>query len=117
MRTIKTSLFDLFPSSLLRESTDVFAPVLAHGQPVRQRVLFPSVFKTVQVLPLRKKSGLDTAILSNVRPVSNLSTVFKIVERHLQGSQNFSVLQFACRDGHSTETAVLIRVSFDLQLK
>jgi len=49
------------------------------------------------------------------RPISNLSTVSKVLERlvlarlrpHLTNSKNFSKRQSAYRQGHSTETALL----------
>ena len=69
------------------------------------------------VLPLLKKAGLDTLSPANYRPISNLSTVSKILDRlvlarlrqHLHGSVNFSQYQSAYTAGHrhSTETALL----------
>jgi len=49
------------------------------------------------------------------RPISNLSTISKVLERlvltrlrpHLLASPNFSQYQSAYRKGHSTETALL----------
>jgi len=53
-------------------------PVLAHMANLSfSECCFPPAFKTAQVLPLLKKSGLDAAVLSNCRPISNLSTVFQ----------------------------------------
>jgi len=51
----------------------------------------------------------------NYRPISNLTTVSKVLERlvltrlrpHLLGSPNFSQFQSAYRKGHSSETALL----------
>ena len=51
----------------------------------------------------------------NYRPISNLSTVSKVLERlvlarlrpHLTNSKNFSKRQSAYRQGHSTKTALL----------
>jgi hypothetical protein len=68
-----------------------------------------------QVLPLLKKPGLDRLNPANYRPISNLNTISKIVERlvlvrlrpHLLASGNFNPLQSAYRSGHSTETALL----------
>ena len=68
-----------------------------------------------QVLPLLKKQGLDRLQPSNYRPISNLNTISKIVERlvlgrlkkHVHASGNFNPLQSAYRAGHSTETALL----------
>jgi len=67
------------------------------------------------VLPLLKKAGLDRSLPVNYRPISNLSTVSKVLQRlmlaslrpHLTNSTNFSKRQSAYRQGHSTETALL----------
>ena len=86
---IKSSDLDLLPSPLLRQSIGVFALVLAHMANLSfRKYCFPSAFTTAQVLPLPKKPGLDTAVLSNFRPTSNLVTVSKIqiLERLAQGS-------------------------------
>jgi len=72
-------------------------------------------FKMAQVLPLLKKPGLDRDELANYRPISNLSTVSKILERlalnkvrpQLLRSRHYTRLQSAYRPGHSTETALL----------
>ena len=76
---------------------------------------FPSVFRMAQVLPLLKKQGLDHMSPGNYRPISNLNTISKIIERlvlgrlnqHIHGSGSFDVLQSAYRIGHSTETALV----------
>jgi len=67
------------------------------------------------VLPLLKKAGLDSSQPANYRSISNLPTVFKVLERlllarlwpHLLSSPNFSQFQSAYRKRHSTETALL----------
>ena len=45
--------------------------------------MFPSCYKKAQVLPLLKKAGLDSSSPANYsyRPISNLSTVSKVLER------------------------------------
>jgi len=76
---------------------------------------FPASYKRAQVLPLLKKAGLDSSSPGNYRPISNLSTVSKVLERlvltrlrpHLLGSANFSKYQSAYEKGHSTEIALL----------
>ena len=76
---------------------------------------FPAVFKTAQVLPLLKKPGLDKEQMSSYRPISNLVTISKVIERlvldrlqpHLLSSPNYARLQSAYRRGHSAETALL----------
>jgi len=60
------------------------------------------------------KQGLDKSDMSNVRPVTNLSTLSKLMERlalrrlrlHIMSTCNFSDFQSAYRPGHSTETAL-----------
>jgi len=62
-----------------------------------------------------KKPGLESLSPVNYRPISNLTTVSKVLERlvltrlrpHLLGSANFSQFQSAYRKGHSAETALL----------
>ena len=78
---------------------------------------FPEKYKTAQVTPLLKKAGMDEGDPTSYRyrPISNLSTISKIVERlclkrllpHVINSGNFNSLQSAYRKLHSTETALL----------
>jgi len=59
--------------------------------------------ETAQVLPLLKRPGLDKEVMSNYRPISNLTTILKLLERlvlnrirpHLTQSPSFSCLQSA----------------------
>ena len=105
----------ILPVSLLKSCADVFALVTARI--VNLSLLegcFPSGFKMAQVSPLLKKTGLDCTDPANYRPISNLSMVFKLLERlvlvglrsHLLASVNFNPLQSAYRISHSTETGV-----------
>ena len=112
----KTSPLDVLPCSLLKDCTDVFAPVIARLATMSlQAGTFPARFKSAQVLPLLKKAGLDRSSPVNYRPISNLSTVSKILEKleqsclrpHLMSSANFSQFQSVYRQGHCTETALI----------
>jgi len=59
--------------------------------------------------------GADRAVPANYRPISNLSTISKVLERlalaqlgpRLLSSTNFCPFQSGFRTGHSTETALL----------
>ena len=83
--------------------------------------VFPSTLKQGRVTPLLKKPGMDKSVMANYRPITNLSTLSKLLERlvlsrlrpHVLTSNNFSEYQSAYRAGHSTETA-LLRVHNDL---
>src|SRR2546426_5920036 len=76
---------------------------------------FPDQFKTAQVTPLIKKDGLDANDPANYRPISNLNTISKIIERqclarvltHVAGTRRLNQLQSAYKKHHSTETALL----------
>jgi len=106
----KSSPLDVLPCTLLNGCAAVFAPVIASARLANlslQTGIFPSCFKRAQVLPLLKKSGLDTTSPANYKSISNLSTVSKVLERlvlarlppHLLGSTNFSQFQSAYRKG------------------
>jgi len=112
----KSSPLDILPSSLLKSCADVFAPAITILANLSlQSGKFPARFRTAQVLPLLKKAGLDRSSPASYRPISNLSTVSKVLERlvlarlrpHLISSPNFSRYQSAYRKCHSTETAIL----------
>ena len=83
--------------------------------------MFPKSLKTALIRPLLKKTGLDSDILKNYRPVSNLTFISKVFEKVISGRLNehlinnslFDPLQSAYRDKHSTELA-LIKVQNDI---
>ena len=71
---------------------------------------FPHGFNRAQATPLLKRDGLDKNIPANYRPISNLNSISKIIERlalvrlrqHLDlvGSPSFNSAQFAYRRRH-----------------
>jgi hypothetical protein len=71
--------------------------------------------KKAIVTPVIKKHGLDSADLSNYRPVSNLPILAKVIERaaetrlveHIEKIKALHPLQSAYRRSRSTETATL----------
>ena len=83
--------------------------------------MIPKSLKTALIRPHLKKTGLDSDILKNYRPVSNLTFISKVIEKVISGRLNehlinnslFDPLQSAYRDKHSTETA-LIKVQNDI---
>jgi len=68
-----------------------------------------------KVAPLLKKSGLGQFGMANYRLITNLSTMYKILERlamhhlwpHVMSTGRFSECQSAYCLGHSTKTALL----------
>ena len=83
--------------------------------------MFPKSIKTALIRPLLKKTGLDSDILKNYRPVSYLTFISKVIEKVISGRLNehlinnslFDPLQSAYRDKHYIETA-LIKVQNDI---
>ena len=74
------------------------------------------VFKQAIVTPLLKKPNLDSDMLKNYRPVSNLPFISKLkkkkavltqLQEHLSGNGLLETCHSAYRKEHSTETALL----------
>jgi hypothetical protein len=112
----KTSPLDYIHTSVLKSCSDVLTPLvvrLANLSFAEGR--FPDRFKIAQVTPLVKKDGLDATDPANYRPISNLNTISKIIERlclarltpHIAATGHFNPLQSTYRKHHSTETALL----------
>ena len=112
----KTSPLDYINVSVLKECSDVFAPLLSHLANLSfSEGKFPSEFKEALVIPLLKKPTLDANEPCNYRPISNLQTIGKILEKlylkrilpHSFATGNFNPFQSAYRKKHNTETALL----------
>jgi hypothetical protein len=112
----KSSPLDFVPTSLLKLCRSAFSEIIATLANLSfSQGCFPTSFKVASITPLLKKPGLDKSIPSNYRPVSNLNTISKILERlflsriqpHVLASPNFNPFQSAYRPKHSTETGLL----------
>ena len=110
----KTCNLEPMPTKLVVESLDHLLPVIT--KMINSSLLgghFPKVWKEALIDPRYKKAGIND--FTNLRPVSNLQYVSKLVERavfdqvhaHLSEHDLYPLLQSAYRRGHSTETALL----------
>ena len=118
----KSSPLDFVPTSLLKTCAGVFSYIIADLANTTFRLgLFPSKFRMAQITPLMKQRGLEFSDPSSYRPISNLNTISKILERlvltritsHSNESAAVDPLQSAYRHGYSTETA-LLQVTSDI---
>lgn len=107
---------DVLPTSLLKHCRFALAPVLARIVNLSLSTgEFCSHLKKSIVTPLIKKPSLDKEVLSNYRPISNLSVISKLIERvvksrltdHLTNNKLYNPVQSAYRKFHSTETVLL----------
>jgi hypothetical protein len=78
----KSSATDKIPTSVIKASVEIFATLISRLTALSfKEGLFPAQFKIASVTPLLKKKGLDRAVFANYRPISNLNTISKIIER------------------------------------
>jgi len=112
----KSSPVDCILTSVIKSCPDVFAPVIAHLAKLSfSEGKFPTRYKTASFTPLLKKKELNPDVASNYRPISNLHTISKMLERlfmarmqpHVESCANFNRYQSAYGRGHSTETTLL----------
>ena len=98
----KCSPIDILPLSLLKSCSSIFAPMISNLTNLSlHEGIFPAALKTAQVTPLLKKADLDQELPSSYRPISNLRTISKIVERvihsrlsaHFEGCPSFPIYQ------------------------
>ena len=120
--TSKSSPLDVVPTSLLKKCNETFSHIIAQLANISfQHSQFPSRFKMAQITPLLKRQGLEAGEPANYRPISNLNTISKILERlvlkritsHVNSSLSLDRLQSAYRQYHSTETT-LLKVTDDI---
>ena len=118
---IKTSSIDPLPEQLLTENLDLILPILCDIVNLSLSSGSIDGIKLANLTPLIKGGSLDSEILKNYRPISNLSFVGKLIERivnirldeHL-ASNNLSINeQSGYKKCHSTET-VLVTIVNDL---
>ena len=112
---MKTSEEDPIPSALLSSSLDIVLPVFTDiiNKSLKEGCM--DGIKESVVTPLLKKSGLDSEIFKNFRPVNTLLFLSKLIERivlirlneHMSLHNLHDNSQFGYKKFHSTEIMVL----------
>ena len=119
---MKTCALDLLPASVLTKCLQRLLPVITDiVNRSLDEALMPNSFKTALIIPMLKKTNLDTEDFKNFRPVTNLPFVSKLIEKSVAvqlvqyiDDNNFDEkLQSAYKKLHSTETA-LLRIHDDI---
>src|SRR6218665_2675557 len=112
----KSCELDPIPTFLLQEFVDDLLPfltALCNGS-IQDGVLPPSQKRSILV-PVLKRSGLDSTDLLNFRPIANVSFMSKIIGKiaayqvtvYLETNKLLPECQSGFRRGHSTETILL----------
>ena len=79
---MKTCALDLLPASVLTKCLQRLLPVITDiVNRSLDEALRPNSLKTALIIPLLKKTNLDTEDFKNFRPVTNLPFVSKLIEK------------------------------------
>ena len=83
---VKSCELDPLPTWLLKECKAELIPLITDivNMSLRESMI-PKLLKTAHIRPLLKKTGLDSDILKNYRPVSNLTFISKVIEKVISG--------------------------------
>ena len=112
----KSCALDPIPTGFLKACIDSLVPLVTHiVNESLESVTVRDVLKQAIVILLLKQPSLDSNMLKNYRPVSNLPFIKKKIEKavltqlqkHLSGNSLLETCQSAYRKEHSTETALL----------
>ena len=118
----KSCELDPLPTSLVKHHIDALSPLLARIiNASLSSTVFPAPMKHAVVVPALKKGGSDASVLTNYRPISNITFVAKITERFvaqqlqhfMEENRIYGIYQSAYRVHHSAETA-LVRIHNDI---
>ena len=114
--TSKTCILDPLPTKQLSDNVESTVPTITYVTNASlENAVMPALLNHAIVRPLLNKQSLYKDILSNYRPISNLSHLAKVIEKvvarrifsHISEQRMQDCFQSAYRNNHSTETALL----------
>ena len=83
---VKSCELHPLPTWLLKEcKTELVLLIIDIVNMSLRESMIPKSLKTARIRPLLKKTGLDSDILKNYRPVSNLTFISKLIENVISG--------------------------------
>ena len=118
----KSCELDPLPTSLVKHHIDGLSPLLTRIiNASLSSTVFPAPMKHAVVVPALKKGVSDASVLTNYRPISNITFVTKITERFvaqqlqhfMEENRIYGIYKSAYRAHHSAETA-LVRIHNDI---
>ena len=103
--SVRLCELDPLPTCLLKECKAELVPHITDivNMSLRESMI-PKSLKNAFIRPLLKKTGLDSDILKNYRPVSNLTFITKVIEKVISGRLNKHLIY---NNKHSTEIALI----------
>ena len=121
---VKTCTLDPLPTSVLTKCLPRLLPVITDTCIVNRSLdeaFIPNSLKTALIIPLLKKTNLNTEDFKNFHPVPILPFISKLIEKsvavqlvqYIEDNNLDEKLQSAYKKLHSTETA-LLRVHDDI---
>ena len=94
-----TCCLDTLPTNLFKNVFNCLAiDILQIDNNSLQSGHFPKALKTAVIKPLLKKRSLDTSIINNYRPISNLPFISKIIEKVVLQQLNHFLASTGCYD-------------------
>ena len=113
---VKSCALNPVPASVLTGCLPILLPVITDLVNCSLDTAFmPVALKTAMIIPLLKKSNLNTDDFKNFRPVSNLPFISKVIEivvaaqlvNYINDNNLGESLQSAYKRHHSVESALL----------
>ena len=117
----KSCSLDPISTTLLKMCLSTLLSAITHIVNCSLGSTIPELYKEAILIPILKKPNLNTEVLNNYRPISNLPCLSKLIEKAVANQltdyttiHNLDeIMQLAYRPNHSKETA-LMQIHYDV---